>query len=543
MTASIPDSLMPPYPAGMESYPHLYRSVTETFTIKHLRVILRDNRLPLSGVKAVLIGYIIKTLNRAVASNNLAEFNGLRRSIEGETETLSGGIVIRSSNTQNTDQNTAVQDTNYLRQQPYHQNCSATHGIIEGNSNSSHLPENILTGSHQNHTRAQLIFDNTPFKEVLAQCNNPVTFPAVPHGRHASSTSLRISEQIISKLTPKDKSNPYRLCIYCTGSVAASFRPAQVEFPQHCEIRVNGQPVKANLRGIKNRPGTVNPVDITSYLILERAVYNRIEILYAQTIKSYIWVIKLVSIKSVDELCEKVMKLSTLTKESVEKKLREEAEDDDIVATCSELTLKDPLSYSRIDIPSRSIHCHHLQCFDLRSFLELNEQTPTWQCPHCNNSIHSIADLAVDEYFAEILNNTDRSVTSVVVYPGGRWAKKDVEAPSGDEDSDSDNDRIKRAKSTMSPNAGITRIVDLSENLGQSSARTSPSVTPSRGTGSNKRRVDNVVDLTLDSDEEDNNGRPTTIRRSLPNILGPTTVSALPKPRSSHVINAPLPWQ
>lgn len=71
--------------------------------------------------------------------------------------------------------------------------------------------------------------------------------------------------------------------------------------------------------------------------------------------------------------------------------------DNDIVATSSIMSLKCPLSTLRINVPCRSTVCTHNQCFDALSFLQLQEQAPTWQCPICNKSV-TFAALEVDEY-------------------------------------------------------------------------------------------------------------------------------------------------
>lgn len=79
-----------------------------------------------------------------------------------------------------------------------------------------------------------------------------------------------------------------------------------------------------------------------------------------------------------------------------ETQVRSKARDADIVATASVLSLKCPLSTLRIDLPCRSIACRHNQCFDATSYLQLQEQGPTWLCPLCNNPA-PFENLAVDE--------------------------------------------------------------------------------------------------------------------------------------------------
>jgi E3 SUMO-protein ligase PIAS1 len=72
------------------------------------------------------------------------------------------------------------------------------------------------------------------------------------------------------------------------------------------------------------------------------------------------------------------------------------ARDADIVTTASVLSLKCPLSTLRISLPIRSVTCRHNQCFDATSYLQLQEQGPTWSCPICNNPA-PFDSLAVDE--------------------------------------------------------------------------------------------------------------------------------------------------
>ena len=70
--------------------------------------------------------------------------------------------------------------------------------------------------------------------------------------------------------------------------------------------------------------------------------------------------------------------------------------DDDIEAVSSILSLKCPISAGRMQTPCRSTICSHNQCFDAMSFLQQNEQIPTWQCPVCNKIV-SFEALEIDK--------------------------------------------------------------------------------------------------------------------------------------------------
>lgn len=74
-----------------------------------------------------------------------------------------------------------------------------------------------------------------------------------------------------------------RVMVFCA---AGNTGIQDITFPHQSELKVNGGDVKANLRGLKNKPGSTRPVDITDELRLKIATYNNnIEFTYALTTK------------------------------------------------------------------------------------------------------------------------------------------------------------------------------------------------------------------------------------------------------------------
>lgn len=78
-----------------------------------------------------------------------------------------------------------------------------------------------------------------------------------------------------------DKS--YRIMVFCA---ADNHGVQDISYPHQSELRVNGGEVKANLRGLKNKPGSTRPVDITDSLRLKPHYVNNIEFTYALTNKA-----------------------------------------------------------------------------------------------------------------------------------------------------------------------------------------------------------------------------------------------------------------
>jgi E3 SUMO-protein ligase PIAS1 len=72
--------------------------------------------------------------------------------------------------------------------------------------------------------------------------------------------------------------------IFCAGDTSAV---QNIAFPHQSELRVNTKEIKANLRGLKNKPGSTRPVDITAALHLQPPNYiNNVEFTYALTTKA-----------------------------------------------------------------------------------------------------------------------------------------------------------------------------------------------------------------------------------------------------------------
>ena len=76
-----------------------------------------------------------------------------------------------------------------------------------------------------------------------------------------------------------------RVMVYCAAEAMSAFSKVDIEFPYQIEIKVNQDEVKANLRGLKNKPGTTRPADITNLLRHKGGYNNHLAVTYALTKK------------------------------------------------------------------------------------------------------------------------------------------------------------------------------------------------------------------------------------------------------------------
>jgi hypothetical protein len=74
--------------------------------------------------------------------------------------------------------------------------------------------------------------------------------------------------------------------------------------------------VSANLRGIKNKPGTINPPDITSQAIVIQGVANKVDVTFAESKSAYTLTVYLVEKNTVPGLVDKIRKRGFISKES-----------------------------------------------------------------------------------------------------------------------------------------------------------------------------------------------------------------------------------
>ncbi|KAI9797730.1 MAG: SUMO ligase siz1 [Candelina submexicana] len=327
----------------------------------------------------------------------------------------------------------------------------------------------------------------------------------MPANRHTVNTKLVLTDSVVERL--QDPS--LRVMIYCTSeSALLPYAKADVAFPHQIEIKVNLDEVKSSLRGLKNKPGTTRPADITN-LVRKRGGYeNSIVTTYALTQKKFSLLVNLVRQHSVEELVGRLKRGKHTTKEQVIREMISKAQDTDIVATSTVMSLKCPISTLRIDLPCRSTICSHNQCFDASSFLQMQEQAPTWTCPVCNKIILFEA-LAVDQYVNDILSASPKSVEQVTIEPNGTWSQNTKPAspqrPNGATYNNSDDDdlvEIKGMRVTSLKSEAVSTPSALVRTPPLSSREPSTASAGSRQTGS-KRSIEQVIDLTFSDDEDD----------------------------------------
>ncbi|CAF3926853.1 unnamed protein product [Rotaria sp. Silwood2] len=196
--------------------------------------------------------------------------------------------------------------------------------------------------------------------------------------------------------------------------------------PPYLFVQCNGQTVINN--NVSKTVGSqahsiVFPTDITDNLIPKSNIQNTLNYLWLQSPinmslknlpKSYTLKIQLVRYVPLDYLFENILKRESLLKNVDDNDSDIEIEDTGLMATQHRVSLICPITQSLIIVPAKSSYCSHLTCFDLRSFLQMNERRLQWTCPLCKKPA-SYDNLCVDKRLQSILSNVPPNCSTVEI--------------------------------------------------------------------------------------------------------------------------------
>ncbi|OGE56333.1 hypothetical protein PENARI_c003G08963 [Penicillium arizonense] len=485
-------------------------ALIKTLTNPSLKDLLRSESLQVSGVKIALQLRIIQRLEEVATSDRLS-FDALARRILDVA-------LPRSRYSAHTG--------NQYQAPPISQSPAQARSATLGVSMSPHPytagPGNSLSKppAASNRPPGRLEFKESPFFTIIEALTPVVECKIREQTRDSVELKVMLSPRTAQKLQMDSNA---RVMVYCAAdSGLTQYTKSDIAFPHQVELKANLDEVKANLRGLKNRPGTTQPADVTNYIRKKPDYPNNIVMTYALTQKKFFALANLVRQHPIEDLVSQLRTRKLISKEQVIREMKNRAHDSDIVATSSVMSLKCPLSTLRIKVPCRSIVCTHNQCFDASSFLELQKQAPTWTCPVCSKST-SFESLQVDQYVDDILQTTSSEIDQVTVEPDGAWSgpsdsdivKLGGMTPASNDDDDDDLIEISEPGiPSVKQEPGPPNIA-LERTPAQSREASTPS---SVARLSNKKRpVSQVIDLTESGDEDDEFPVPSP-KRLAPNL-------------------------
>ncbi|CDK24945.1 unnamed protein product [Kuraishia capsulata CBS 1993] len=271
--------------------------------------------------------------------------------------------------------------------------------------------------------RYHIYFTQSPFFKLSKLMCPPISLDRLSKNRMHQRIDLMVTEADFLGI----QSQQYKIFFY-SGEVLPNVMvrdSAAVEYPGHFAIHVNGTDVTTTIGGLKNKVGTFKPADLTKGI---KQGHNDISYYYGATSKRYLFYIHKVEVLPFDVVAKQVIDRPHISKLADLQILKGDDEDDDdlIIEGAEIVTLKCPITMAKMKVPAKSIKCNHLACFDLTSFLQLQFQSPRWNCTVCGSPI-TFNDLAVDDFFKEIAASTDEDTEFIELERDGSWRPKKEE--------------------------------------------------------------------------------------------------------------------
>lgn len=105
-------------------------------------------------------------------------------------------------------------------------------------------------------------------------------------------------------------------------------------------------------------------------------------------------------------IVQQIPRMDLVHAKELVKKWTEEVSDESLEIGSIIISLKCPLTQSKMKLPSRTVFCQHSQCFDLEGFVQFNlkKNQNEWRCPLCDLAA-SPKDLYIDSFLLSILEN------------------------------------------------------------------------------------------------------------------------------------------
>lgn len=257
----------------------------------------------------------------------------------------------------------------------------------------------------------------------------------------SDGTNTRQNVDVTFLLSGTDKEllqrSEYGLQVWCL--LLNDKVPFRMQWPQYAELLVNGILVQAINRPGSQLLGINGRDDISLISAYSTEGINRICLSNCDT-RIFCFGVRLAMRRTVEQVLNMVPK-EVDGGEQLEDALArvrrcigggtatENADSDsdlEVVADSITVNLRCPMSGSRMRVAGRFKPCIHMGCFDLETFVELNQRSRKWQCPICLKN-YSLENIIIDPYFNRItslLRNYESDVHEIEVKPDGSWRVK-----------------------------------------------------------------------------------------------------------------------
>ncbi|KAL9388587.1 hypothetical protein Peur_017192 [Populus x canadensis] len=210
----------------------------------------------------------------------------------------------------------------------------------------------------------------------------------------------------------------------------------RMQWPLHANLQVNDMPVRTLNRPGSQSLGANGRDDGAQIKLCIREGINRISLSGCDS-RVFSFGIRLVKRRTVEQVLNLIPKVGESFEDALARVCRcigggmsttnEDSDSDlEVIAEAITVNLRCPMSGSRMKIAGRFKPCAHMGCFDLETFVKLNQRSRKWQCPICLKN-YCLEDIVIDPYFNRIstmMGHCEEDITEIEVKPDGSWTVK-----------------------------------------------------------------------------------------------------------------------
>ncbi|KKY13746.1 putative miz zinc finger domain protein [Phaeomoniella chlamydospora] len=209
-------------------------------------------------------------------------------------------------------------------------------------------------------------------------------------------------------------------------------------WPSTCFVTLNGHPLELRR---KIHHGKDLPLDLTHYVIegINTLEFSLLQAFAEVSKKSYAVAVERVEVGNTNRVRQAVGSVAAEDAlASILSTLQARQDDEDLILVDPHLSVEvtDPFSSRIFDIPVRSVHCLHKECFDLEIFLASRKSrtqgAPTnpdeWKCPICRCDARPM-NLVIDGFLEHVRQTLETlgalDTKAILVQADGTWTSKE----------------------------------------------------------------------------------------------------------------------
>ncbi|KAJ6717714.1 E3 SUMO-PROTEIN LIGASE SIZ1-LIKE ISOFORM X1 [Salix purpurea] len=210
----------------------------------------------------------------------------------------------------------------------------------------------------------------------------------------------------------------------------------RMQWPHKANLQVNDIPVRTHNRPASQSLGANGRDDGAQIKLCTVEGINRVSLSGSDS-RVFCFGIRLVKRQTAEQVLNLIPKVGESFEDALARVCRcigggigatnEDSDSDlQVIAEAITVNLRCPMSGSRMKIAGRFKPCAHMGCFDLETFVRLNQRSRKWQCPICLKN-YCLEDIVIDPYFNRItsmMGHCEEDITEIEVKPDGSWTVK-----------------------------------------------------------------------------------------------------------------------